>query len=366
MEFALVLPILLVLVYGLLEMGRLLFIYSSVISASRNAARYGSADGTGSNGKLYYQDCAGINAAANNLAFINSFSNISITYDAGLAYGTITPQPIGSGVALTTQCSAVSSWPIFQSGYRIIVQVTAQYSPIIAISNLIPSFKPLTITSQSSRTLLLSVPINATAGTSWSLTETHEVAVASYTATITPTSTKTLVPSSTPTNTATPAGTFTKTLTPSTTPSPTNTNTSTPTSTNTPAYTLTPAIACSGKVTHGALTYPGNTMTMAITNSTGISLAVQGITVYWNNATGGSGNSALVLQSVTLGGVSLWTGNNNAPTFSVPFGYAILPNGASSIVFTFPQAYANRNGTERIIINFLTNGCQNYPVDSSN
>jgi hypothetical protein len=107
-------------------------------------------------------------------------------------------------------------------------------------------------------------------------------------------------------------------------------------------------------------------MTMAITNSTGISLAVQGITVYWNNATGGSGNSALVLQSVTLGGVSLWTGNNNAPTFSVPFGYAILPNGASSIVFTFPQAYANRNGTERIIINFLTNGCQNYPVDSSN
>ena len=105
-------------------------------------------------------------------------------------------------------------------------------------------------------------------------------------------------------------------------------------------------------------------MTMSINNSTGIALSIQSITVSWNNATGNNG-SALSLISVTLGGVSLWSGNVTYPTFSVPFGYALLPSGASSIVFTFQQAYTTRNGTEDININFYTNGCQNYPVDSS-
>ncbi|MGE5251945.1 MAG: TadE family protein, partial [Bacteroidota bacterium] len=44
-EFALALPILLLVVYGLLESGRLLFIYASVVTAARQAARYGSATG---------------------------------------------------------------------------------------------------------------------------------------------------------------------------------------------------------------------------------------------------------------------------------------------------------------------------------
>ena len=42
-EFALILPILLLVILGIIEFGRLLFFYSSVTSASREAARYGSA-----------------------------------------------------------------------------------------------------------------------------------------------------------------------------------------------------------------------------------------------------------------------------------------------------------------------------------
>ena len=71
--------------YGMIEAGRLLFIYSSVISAARNAVRYGSASGTSPNGMAYYQDCAGITGAANNLAIISPLTT-SITYDAGLSY----------------------------------------------------------------------------------------------------------------------------------------------------------------------------------------------------------------------------------------------------------------------------------------
>ena len=44
-EFALVLPLLLLLVYGVIEAGRLLFIYSAVFTSSREGARYGSASG---------------------------------------------------------------------------------------------------------------------------------------------------------------------------------------------------------------------------------------------------------------------------------------------------------------------------------
>ena len=46
-EFALALPLLLLLLYGILETGRLLFMYSTVVTASRQAVRYGSATGTG-------------------------------------------------------------------------------------------------------------------------------------------------------------------------------------------------------------------------------------------------------------------------------------------------------------------------------
>ena len=46
-EFAIVLPMLLLLLYGILEAGRLLFIYSTIVTASRQAVRYGSATGQG-------------------------------------------------------------------------------------------------------------------------------------------------------------------------------------------------------------------------------------------------------------------------------------------------------------------------------
>ena len=63
-EFALILPLLLLVVFGVIEMGRLLVIYSSVGTASREAARYASAAGEPSPGLPYYADCAGIRAAA--------------------------------------------------------------------------------------------------------------------------------------------------------------------------------------------------------------------------------------------------------------------------------------------------------------
>lgn len=85
-EFALVLPVLLLVVVGLIEFGRMIFIYSSITSATRSAARYGSATGLDQTGTVQrYRDCAGIRTAAQNMTFISPLANenIVIEYDHG-------------------------------------------------------------------------------------------------------------------------------------------------------------------------------------------------------------------------------------------------------------------------------------------
>ncbi|MDP1714103.1 MAG: TadE/TadG family type IV pilus assembly protein [Anaerolineales bacterium] len=153
-EFALALPILLTLLYGLLETGRLLFIYASTVTAARQAVRYGSATGDSPNGMPYYQDCDGIEAAANNVGFINTFESITIAYDAGLDSSN------GNPLDLTPADPACGDYTDedVQNGHRIIVEVTAQWQPIVPIVPL----EPFTITSQSERTILASVSISVT------------------------------------------------------------------------------------------------------------------------------------------------------------------------------------------------------------
>ncbi len=153
-EFALALPILLTLLYGLLETGRLLFIYASTVTAARQAVRYGSATGESPNGVPYYQDCEGIIAAANNVGFINRFETIDIAYDAGLDSSN------GNPLDLTPADPACGDYTEadVENGHRIIVEVTAQWVPIVPIVPL----EPFTITSQSERTILASVSISVT------------------------------------------------------------------------------------------------------------------------------------------------------------------------------------------------------------
>ena len=80
-EFALVLPILLLLVLGIIEFGRLLFMYASITSASREAARYGAAAGY-FGGTPRYKDCTGIEAAATRIGGLVGvgISDVTIEY----------------------------------------------------------------------------------------------------------------------------------------------------------------------------------------------------------------------------------------------------------------------------------------------
>jgi len=152
-EFALVLPILLVLVLGLLEVGRMAFIYMTIATASREAVRYGSATGLNDAGvTTRYKDCAGIKAAAQKVNFLGAFDPalISISYDDG------------NGNIISNSCPP----PNLSAGDRIHVLVSGDFTPIIEFVPLMKRTVSLgnPITSSNYHTILGNVAIRQTGG----------------------------------------------------------------------------------------------------------------------------------------------------------------------------------------------------------
>lgn len=144
-EFSLVLPLLLLVMFGVIESGRLLLAYSAIYTASREAARYGSAAGNSGSYVAYYQDCGGIRAAARRIGGLAGVedNDIQITYDQGTSSSSLGSCPVG-GVG-----------PNLALGNRITVQVSGEYRPILPVFN-IPA---IPIASTSSRTLIKNVSI---------------------------------------------------------------------------------------------------------------------------------------------------------------------------------------------------------------
>src|SRR5688572_10393690 len=270
-EFMLVMPILVVLLYGIIEFSRLVFIFASVSNASRQAARYGSGAGEVNDGTTYYQDCEGIRDVANESAILTEFEDINITYDRGLTTDgdqiplvDIDPNPDAD------TCPVEDN--LIQNGDRIIVQVTANYEPILS---LIP-IDPITVVSANARTFLISIPIFGSAMPTGfraeSPTPSRVPTSGAPTETLQPTFTK--VPPISGTQNRTPFNTLPPTLTlaPSFTPLPTWTASVTPT-----------LISCTGitNVSPGPLEFENNTMSMDIFNNTGHRFTVSQVYVEW-------------------------------------------------------------------------------------
>lgn len=354
-EFMLALPVLLMLLYGIVEVGRLIFIFSSVANASRQAARYGSASGE-INNVAFYEDCEGIRKVANQSAFIITFDKINITYDRGI-------NPDGTSIPIegVDPNPAEDSCPIavpVRNGDRIIVQVSTTYEPILSILPI----DPMEVVSASARSFLISIPIvgNALPTGFAAETSTPSPAPTVITATpIVPTSTATFIPASGGLAKYTPANTQP--------PPPTSTPTSTTLPTFTPSATAT-MISCSGMtgVSHGPIFFDKNIMQMKIDNQTHHILSVAQIYLEWNHDTGHNSDNdrSLRLRQITFNR-QVWDGDILAPSAYVPVYYPMIRTGESIIQFIFHQSYDVADGTERIIINIANPGCINYPVDSS-
>ena len=143
-EFALILPMFLLLVLGIVEFGRLMITFSSVSTASRDAVRYAVSVGEGPTGIPHYQDCLGIRAAAEKVALFVDPS-IVITHDSDGPGGTAPIEycQVGKNVD-----------PIEVSlGTQISVTVTDVYNPLVPIVGL----PPIPIASETARTVLRDV-----------------------------------------------------------------------------------------------------------------------------------------------------------------------------------------------------------------
>jgi uncharacterized protein (UPF0333 family) len=82
-EFALVFPVVLLITYGMIEFGRMMFIYAAVTNAAREGARYGAAAGFVSTNTPYYADCNGIKTAVQRGALLTDVTTTGISYDNG-------------------------------------------------------------------------------------------------------------------------------------------------------------------------------------------------------------------------------------------------------------------------------------------
>ena len=152
-EFGLILPLLLLVVVGLLEVGRAIFITSSVNSASREAVRFASAFGdvNPATDGVPYNNCAEIRNVARRTAFLIDLADddIVISYDTGPnADGTI---PAAYDVCDDTTDGTddgIDEDVIMDCGDRIVVTVTTAYAPMVGI---IP-MDPRPLESSSART----------------------------------------------------------------------------------------------------------------------------------------------------------------------------------------------------------------------
>lgn len=367
-EFALVLPILLLLVYGLIEVGRLLFIYSSGVSAARQAARYGSTTGVNTaGGTPRYQDCAGMRDAAQGVAFIVPIedTNIDIRHDEGEGVNEVSY--CAPGAAIDT-----SFIPSTGNISRVRVRVVTEYSPILPILPL----EPFQIESISARTILVNVPIEITAPPQGWDPNATPIPTSTVTATITNTPTITYTPSATGTFTSTPTATFTPsiTLTPTTTYTPSltlaPTHTLTPTNTQPATATLqyTPtAIACS--ISHSTLkiivTEPKKvSMTLQNDPISILTAHVASITVYFNQSGGQN------IQFFYIVPDTVWSGNDTSPwsiTIANPSlaTYTFAPNVSKIFTAEFKKDYAFSNPAtqiDRFVITFVEPECPTVTV----
>jgi Flp pilus assembly protein TadG len=144
-EFAIALPVLLMLLFGIMEVGRLLLTHALVSNASRNAVRYASTIGLEDNGLTRFNYCEGIKGVALASAYIIPEADlvIEVEYDEG------------SSDTKFAECdqwnaSLVDNDVDVESEDRVTVTITTVYKPLV---KLIP-IPQQTISYTSSRTIL--------------------------------------------------------------------------------------------------------------------------------------------------------------------------------------------------------------------
>ncbi|HSV86798.1 MAG TPA: TadE/TadG family type IV pilus assembly protein [Levilinea sp.] len=333
-EFALALPVFLLLIFGIVEFSRLLLTFSAVYTASREAVRYAVATGLNPNltpPRPQYQDCDGIRAAGVNLGRFGGvgFADFDIRYDRGL-------KEIPDEFTSLQQCSGSVSNVNLVMGDRVLVKVQTYFEPIMPLVN-VPR---IPVSSTTARTILSGVNVRGTPLPTATRINTFTATV-TFTPTATPTPTATHTETPVHTATMTPTVTNTPTEGPSPTPSETPTFTITPTSTATltrtptPTITNTPTVLC----TLYSITFSSRTATTYVFRLDNLGLdpmydtSIRSITLSWYDP--------IKLTKYEGPTNTQWIGNSDSPWVLnfLPDTAYILYDSTNSLAFYFDQPY---------------------------
>lgn len=146
-EFALTLPIFLIVVLGIIELSRFFLVYSSVYTASREAARFGSSVGEDKKTPNYIK-CSEIALRAQQSGFFGGVnaSDVIIYYEQ-------------SPKTLEDERVACDGIYIPKLGERLVVEVAAEYEPLL-IGLILPD--GITVRSGNGRTIMKEIEVFAT------------------------------------------------------------------------------------------------------------------------------------------------------------------------------------------------------------
>jgi len=307
-EFALVLPILMVMLIGMLEVGRMVFTYITIASASREAVRYGAASGDNDPGTFKrYLDCQGIRDAAENVDVLDVITDIRISYDHGPDGPAWDTSIFGSDVCDGTNTTRINacepgSYPLLCYKDRIKVEVDGMFIPIV---NYIP-IEDQSLSSTNYHTLLDIVEVKFPTGT--------------------------LIP--------------TRTIVPTNTLPPTATPKKSPTPTKTPiGPTATPACVLHSLTPYISSDY--STIYWEVVNDNNFDLVIKNIYITWPNGSG-------ILTSVDIDSDNFPL-NLNPPTQNISTISKPLSQG--SHLFAFHFQYNPLSGLFQVSVSFSNDKC---------
>ncbi|PKN93478.1 MAG: hypothetical protein CVU44_08995 [Chloroflexi bacterium HGW-Chloroflexi-6] len=333
-EFALILPVLLLLLLGLIETGRVIFYYSAVTNAAREAARYGSATGLNDNGNFHFEDCDEIINAAVRVGFIGSVQpgDVSVTFDSGPGTAVLGGCP-GNFAGAASQPTNAS----IQTGSRIVVEVESPFDTVIP--GLIP-YENLAIRAESSRTIIRSVNIAVTSGAP---APTNTPAP---TSTFTPSATNTPTLTFTPSNTPTLTPTLAISYTPSRTPTITFTPSFTPTNTPTLTPTFTPQCFVDADMMVQGRTSGKSDFTLTFT------LSQPSVNYYLNTISVSTGTQTNMTTIQINGGPNYASNNPTNTTHAFTLLYIPIQSGSNTLYVKYDGNLGTSGHTSAVNLNF--------------
>ncbi len=159
LEFALILPLLLMVVMGVIAFGHFMFVYSVTTSASREAARYGAVVGLSENNIPRYSDCRAMRDAALRIGAIGGLkpADIYIYYFDNSTSDPNTATPLASCTPAQNSPSSYTA----ALGDRVEVVLINQYVPFVPLVNL-PTYG---IKSDAVRTIMTGIAVGTPGAT---------------------------------------------------------------------------------------------------------------------------------------------------------------------------------------------------------